>query len=188
MLSEYNLKPDQKFNRSIVFEYSRYLSIKNGKVFPNPYFITLAHADIRTLVKEKKIERVHLILSNSVFEHLDDVSGVLGALSEITLAEGLHLHFIDLRDHYFKYPFEMLCYSENVWHKFLNPNSNLNRLRLWHYESIFKKYFKSVDLSVLDSNINEFNRLKDRVSSEYLYGDQTIDSALRIKVVASEPI
>ena len=188
VLSEYNLKPDQQFNCSIVEEYSRYLSMKNGKVLPNPYFITLAHGDIRTLVKENRLERVHLILSNSVFEHLDDVSDILGALSEITLPEGLHLHFIDLRDHYFKYPFEMLCYSERVWQNFLNPNSNLNRFRLWHYEQIFKKYFKKVNLSILDSNIKEFNSAKNRMKPEYIYGDQKIDSALRIKVLACEPI
>jgi hypothetical protein len=33
----------------------------------------------------------------------------------LTRPDGLHLHFVDLRDHFLKYPFEVLCYSEGVW-------------------------------------------------------------------------
>ena len=89
-----------------------------------------------------------LVLSTSVYEHLDDVDGITQALAKLTAPDGAQLHFVDLRDHYFKYPFEMLKFSEAVWRNFLNPTSNLNRFRLPDYRRIFEKLF-TIDCHIL---------------------------------------
>jgi len=52
-------------------------------VLPNPEFITLLHDDIRQSVSRGKIPKVDVVLSNSVYEHLDDVEGITEALAKI---------------------------------------------------------------------------------------------------------
>ena len=188
VLCEYNLQPDHRFNRNLLNKYGRYLDFNKGKLVPNTTYITLAHGDIRTLAKNRQIESVDVVLSNSVFEHLDDVPGITNALASLTHQDGLHLHFIDLRDHYFKYPFEMLCYSERIWQNWLNPSSNLNRLRLWHYQQIFSENFKEVNISILANDVEKFSIAKPRLQPEYISCDITNDSAMVIKVLAFRPI
>ena len=53
-------------------------------------------------------EPVDLVFSNSVLEHVDDVAGTVANLARVTARRGQNFHFIDLRDHVFKHPFEEL--------------------------------------------------------------------------------
>lgn len=124
--------PDERMNRRLLPTFGQYLMRREGKVLANPDKITLVYQDVRE-VSPRSLPPADLVLSSSVYEHLDDPKDVTRALARLTSPEGVHLHFVDLRDHYFKYPFEMLCYSENVWRRWLNPPSNLNRLRIWDY-------------------------------------------------------
>ena len=95
----------------------------------------------------------------------------------------MQIHFIDLRDHYFKYPFEMLCYSDKIWYKWLNPSSYLNRYRITDYQRIFEKYFTNVEITVLASNSEAFQQVQSRIHQEFLSGVTEIDSATVIRVV-----
>jgi hypothetical protein len=61
-----------------------------------------------------------------------------------------------MRDHFFKYPFEMRCYSEKSWRRFLNPGSNLNRLRVWDYVRLFSSRFSRVIIHVRYSDLPVF--------------------------------
>ena len=88
-----------------------------------------------------KIEAVDMVLSSSVYEHLDDVEGITGALADLTRPDGLQIHYVDLRDHFFRYPLEMLRFSESTWRTWLNPSSNHNRYRLWNYRNAFEACF-----------------------------------------------
>jgi len=58
---------------------------------------------------------VDLILSASVLEHLRKPDAVLRESSRILRPDGWMLHLVDLRDHFFRYPFEMLKYSPRAW-------------------------------------------------------------------------
>ena len=69
------------------------------------------HDDIDKLANSPGVD---LVLSNSVLEHVQDVDATIKALAALTDSNGMQIHFIDLRDHYFKYPFEMLCYSDKI--------------------------------------------------------------------------
>src|SRR5689334_18836067 len=133
VLCDHFMALDQERNKELLPDYADYLHLENGNVMPLPQFITLLHGDIRDVSVQEKISAVDFVLSTSVYEHLDDVQGITHALARLTAAQGVHLHFVDLRDHYFKYPFEMLTFSEKIWRGFLNPSSNLNRYRLPDY-------------------------------------------------------
>jgi hypothetical protein len=160
---------------------------KDG-VRPRPEFITLVHGDIRDVEVWGRLAPVDCVLSNSVYEHLEDVKGVTRVLAGLTLPEGVHLHFVDLRDHYFKYPFEMLAYSERVWKSLLNPTSNLNRLRMPEYRREFERYFGEVDILVLERLEKEFHAIYSRIRPEFLSADPEVDSTTLICIIASRPL
>jgi len=99
------------------------------------------------------------------------------------IEEGVQIHFIDLRDHFFKYPFEMLCYSEKTWY-WLNPSSYLNRYRMPDYQRVFETYFTNVEMTVLERNMDAFQQVQSRVRKEFLTGNNEIDSITSILIVA----
>ena len=139
------------------------------------------HHDIRT-IKPQALQPVDVVLSHSVFEHVDDPAGIAAGLARLTKPGGCHLHFIDLRDHYFKYPFEMLKFSESVWKHWLNPTSNLNRYRMFDYERIFKNNFQKTKIHVLDRDIRGFLHAKPQILPHFLSGDDDKDAVTLIRV------
>lgn len=178
---------DTERNLLLLPQYGDCLFVEGGEVKPLPQFMTLLHGDIREASIQSKIPPVDCVFSTSVYEHLDDVDGITRALASLTKPDGLHLHFVDLQDHFFKYPFEMLAFSGHVWKSFLNPTSNLNRLRLPDYEKIFNTWFQNVDILVLAHDEKEFQKARARIRPEFLSGDASVDSVTLIQVVAQKP-
>jgi hypothetical protein len=178
---------DKERNLELLPKYGDFLEIENDDVKPRSEFITLLHGDIRDDKIQKQIQEVDYVLSTSVYEHLDDVDGITHALTKLTKSQGAHLHFVDLRDHYFKYPFEMLAFSERLWRNFLNPTSNLNRYRLTNYRDIFDAYFQKVNVTVLERQEEEFEIARSRIRPEFLMGDEAVDSVTLIHVFAEFP-
>lgn len=178
---------DAERNLELLPDYSEYLVADAGGIKPRSEFITLLHGDIREESIQKQIAEVDYILSTSVYEHLDDVDGITCALAKLTAPNGTHLHFVDLRDHYFKYPFEMLAFSEGVWRNFLNPTSNLNRFRLTNYREVFDTYFGKVNITVLNRQEDEFRTARLHIRPEFLTGDDAVDSVTLIHVFAESP-
>jgi hypothetical protein len=178
---------DKERNLELLPKYGDYLEIKNDDVKPRSEFITLLHGDIRDDKIQKQIQEVDYVLSTSVYEHLDDVDGITRALAKLTASQGAHLHFVDLRDHYFKLPFAMLAYSERFWKGFLNPTSNLNRFRLTNYRDVFDAYFQKVNITVLERLEDKFRVARSRIRPEFLTGDEAVDSVTLIHVFAEFP-
>jgi len=179
--------PFTKITMDIVNRYPDFFTITGeNEAVPKPEYIYIVHDDIRVIADQKKIDPVDLVLSTSVFEHLDDVEGITRALSLLTANRGKQVHFVDLRDHYFKYPFEMLTFSKRTWESFLNPTSNLNRFRVLQYEEVFKKYFSKVKVMITESNIEAFTKAKPRIRKEFLSGDDQRDSTTRIIIEAEK--
>jgi SAM-dependent methyltransferase len=165
---------------------SQFLSIQKGQVVPNPEYITI----IQDLNKEYHLEKrdpVDLVFSSSVLEHVSQPQEIIHDLSRATHPEGNHIHFVDLRDHFFKHPFEMLCHSEVVWSRFLNPSSNLNRLRAWDFEEIFRQNFQVVELEIFEKELVKFRKAKPRIRPEYMSGNEDTDCAARVLIKASCP-
>ena len=178
---------DNERNRELLSAYGQYLKVEQDEVQPRSEFITLLHGDIREESIQKQVSQVDVILSTSVFEHLDDVPGITQALAKLTAPRGVQLHFVDLRDHFFKYPFEMLKFSESAWRNFLNPTSNLNRFRLPDYREMFDAYFQKVNITVLERLEDEFHAACSRIRPEFLTGDEATDAVTLIHVLAEVP-
>jgi hypothetical protein len=175
--------PDDARNALLLPEYADYLVDQGGRVSPQPEFITLLEVDIR----EVQQEMVDIVLTSSVYEHLDDVEGITRALARLTCTGGIHLHYVDLRDHYFKYPFEMLTYSKHTWQSWLNPTSNLNRYRIPDYRRAFEQSFEQVEIQVLASDPAAYEKAHKRIRPEFNSGDMQIDTATLIRVIAFNP-
>lgn len=184
--------PNDQANAALldVPEFAPFLFKEGGVVRPNPQFMALLQSDIRDLASVKSVEPFDLAFSRSVFEHLKEVDGVTRALAAVTKSTGLNLHLIDLSDHYFKYPFEMLSYSEKIWRTWLNPPSNLNRWRYQDYRRVFEKYFSTVEITVQQSNPAAFQKASQRIRPEFLSAeprDKDTEAATFIAVSAAGP-
>jgi hypothetical protein len=179
--------PDHLRNTQLLAEFADYLRQDGEQVFPRGENITLLQADIRQ-VSPDDLAAVDYVFTTSVYEHLDDVEGITRALAALTHTGGTHLHYIDLRDHYFKYPFEMLTFSESTWRHWLNPTSNLNRLRLPDYQRIFNRYFHQVEIQVLASDPVSYQQVQARIRQEFKTGDAQVDAVTLIQVRASHPV
>ncbi len=173
--------PNTKRNLALLPRYEKYLEYTGKKVLPRSDNITLHHDDI-----QKLSTTVDIVLSSSVFEHVENVEEVTQSLSTLMNPQGVQIHFIDLRDHFFKHPFEMLCYSKNIWDKWLNPSSYLNRYRMLDYQRIFEAYFTDVKITVLETNVYEFQKVKSRICKEFLTGKNEIDSITSILVIVKK--
>jgi SAM-dependent methyltransferase len=163
---------------------SPFLQMAGPRAVPAPEWLTVIRAPLREYLSNGG-GPVDMVLSNSVLEHVDDPAGAVADLARVTAPGGQHFHFIDLRDHFFKYPFEMLCYSEGSWRKFLNPGSNLNRLRVWDYERLFSSSFPRVTVQVRHSDLPAFRATRSRIRPEFLSGDENRDAVTQILLRAS---
>jgi SAM-dependent methyltransferase len=161
-----------------------FLRVSESGAVPAPEWITVVHASLREYLSNGG-GPVDMVLSNSVLEHVDGLAGVVEDLAQVTGQGGQHFHFVDLRDHFFKYPFEMLCYPEKTWRRYLNPGSNLNRLRVWDYERIFSSRFPSVTVNVRYSDMPAFRAARPRIRPEFLSGDDDRDAVTQILLRAS---
>ncbi len=177
--------PDEAANRTLISRAGPYLEMREGRVVPAPRWITLIHDRIEHYTQHGG-RPVDLVLSSSVLEHLEDPEAVTAALVDITKPTGYHLHYVDLRDHFFRYPFEMLTFSEDTWRRYLNPPSNLNRWRLWEYEELFRRHFVQVLCEVVERDVPAFRRARTRIRPQFLCGDDAIDAATRLLVHAWE--
>lgn len=124
------------------------------------------------------------VVSRAVYEHVENVSSLVQACFRLTKPGCFNFHLIDLRDHYFKYPFEMLCYSETTWRHFLNASNHLNRFRLPDFEREFSGVFDVVEIEIIERLREAFRSARPRIRSEFLTGNEDIDAASRILVTA----
>ncbi len=175
--------PDDRRNDHLLPEFGQYLQRVNGRVEPRDEYLTLLHGDIRETAVTLASNPLDGVFSTSVYEHLDDVDGITKALVSVMKPGGFLIAFIDLRDHYFKLPFEMLCYSEKTWKNWLNPTSNLNRYRIKDYRNIFDHYFTNYDLQELERDMDKFGECRSRILPDFLTGDDNEDAVTQIRVI-----
>jgi hypothetical protein len=180
--------PDEAHNLRLFGAEQKHFFVEKKGLRPRKERMTLLQTDIRDIWARGEIEPVDIVLSSSVYEHLDDVEGITHALAELTKPDGTQIHYVDLRDHFFKYPFEMLRFSENTWRKWLNPSSNHNRYRLWNYRNAFKSYFDNVEIEILTHEKEYFRKLQAYIRPEFISGDIEEDAAATIRVVLSQPL
>jgi hypothetical protein len=177
---------NHEMNLPLAQRSSSFLSIHHDRVLPNQAYITIIQ-DLDHDYSLKEHPPIDFVFSSSVLEHVSHPEELIHTLSSLTHTEGLHIHFIDLRDHFFKYPFEMLCHSKAIWSRFLNPSSNLNRRRAWDFEEIFQSNFQKVEVEVFERELVKFRKAKARIKPEFISGNEEVDCATRVLVRASCP-
>jgi hypothetical protein len=165
-----------------------YFAVEKEGLRPRTEWMTLLESDIREIRASKAVEPVDVILSSSVYEHLDDVGGITPALAALTKPAGVQIHFVDLRDHFFKYPFEMLRFSESTWRNWLNPSSNHNRYRLRDYRRAFEACFGNVEIEILSREPEAFRKAAPHIRPEFVSGDPNEDAVTLIRVIATKPL
>jgi hypothetical protein len=180
--------PDEQHNQRMYASAEPYFVVKSKGVRPRPEWMTLLEADIRDVYASGGLDPVDIVISSSVYEHVDDVEGITQALAGLTRHDGINIHYVDLRDHFFKYPFEMLRFSERTWRTWLNPSSNHNRYRLWDYRRAFQSCFGQVEIEVLSREEDAFRKVMPRLRPEFVSGDMEEDAVGTIQVVASKPL
>jgi len=141
------------------------------------------NGDITSNINE--LPKADIILSNSVMEHVENLPAIIDALCKHTNPAGVHLHFIHIGDHFGKHPFEMLTYPDFVWKHFLNPPTNLNRLRLKEHVESYSKRFGNVSSEILLKDNQEFAQEKRRIRKEFIF-DSDDDSVIVFSIFASE--
>jgi SAM-dependent methyltransferase len=180
--------PDEAHNLRTFASEEKYFLMENKGLRPRPEWITLLEADIRDVNVTREIEPVDFVISSSVYEHVDDVEGITRALASLTKPNGLQIHYVDLRDHFFKYPFEMLRFSESTWRRWLNPSTNHNRYRLWEYRNAFQACFDQVEIKILTREEEAFRKLLPRIRPEFVSGRMEDDAVGVVLVIASKPL
>ena len=179
--------PDEAHNLQNFGAEGRYFASTPQGLRPRPEWMTLLQADILDPAVRQAAGAVDVVLSSSVYEHVDQVEAITRALASVTKPDGIHIHYVDLRDHFFKYPFEMLRFSEHTWRAWLNPSSNHNRYRLWDYRRAFEESFAGVEIDVLGRDEAAFRKLQPRIRPEFISGKIEDDSVTLIRVIASKP-
>jgi hypothetical protein len=179
---------DTRRNTSLLSAEDEYVYRSGREVLPNPRHITLIEGDVRDCVKSLAAAEIDAVLSLHVLEHVRDVDDTVLALAQVIHPDGIHVHIIGIMDHFFKYPFQMLCYSQLAWERFLNPGSNLNRLRLPDYDFIFRKHFSEVTCRITESDLEGFSKVRHKIRPEFITGSEAVDSATEIAIVAKAPI
>lgn len=187
MLCDRYARPDDGHNRRLLSLHGDYLMLESGRARPRPERMGLLEVDVSSVRPPEPGQRYDLVISSSVYEHVDDPDGTTQSLAAWTTPAGRHIHFVDLRDHFFKYPFEMLCYPEETWRKWLNPSSNHNRLRVWDYRRIFESHFREVQVEVLGRDEPGFERVRHRVRPEFVSGNTAEDVVTLICITARAP-
>ncbi len=187
ILADKYAPPDDAYNLRLLPLNRAYLEEKAGRVTPRSEQMRLFEADIRLEEARAVLPPADIVISSSVYEHLEDVNGITQALASLTKADGIHIHYVDLRDHFFKYPFAMLSFSEKTWYGWLNPSSNHNRFRIWDYRRVFESCFERVDVKVLERDEAAFRAAQARIRPEFLSGDILQDSVTLILIVARMP-
>jgi hypothetical protein len=188
LLCDKYVSPDEQHNLRRFGSEAKYFVVEKNGLRPRKEWMTVLQTDIRDIQKRGEIETVDIVLSSSVYEHLDDVEGITRALALLTKPDGIQIHYVDLRDHFFKYPFEMLRFSEKTWRSLLNPSSNHNRYRLWNYRKAFEACFREVHIEILAHEEESFRRLRPYILPEFISGNTEEDAAATIRVVVTEPL
>ncbi len=130
---------------------------------------------------------IDFVVSHAVLQFVVDLDSLVAASARLMRPSGIGIHIVDLRDHYYRYPFEMLAYTQKTWDRWLKTKNGLNRLRRNDYERIFRRHYGDVRIETVMSLPDEFARAKPRIRPEFLSGDDASDAAGLVRIEARYP-
>lgn len=124
---------------------------------------------------------IQLLLSNSVLEHVSDPATFFTDCLRALAPEGVMLHVVDYRDHFFKYPYAFLTFSKKTWQRWLNPG-DLERWRI--YDHVDAMRAAGFDTSILqqESAPGEFAKIRNQLDPGFLPTREGLDVSRAILV------
>lgn len=124
-------------------------------------------------IKKIKTKSINMVFSNSVLEHVTDLSSLLFELHRVLRDDGCMIHLVDYRDHFFKYPYHFLQFSEKVWNSFLNPG-DLPRYQLCDHLEAFNQNGFSVTTIEKKCDDEAYSKIKDKIHPKFQHGDKDV--------------
>lgn len=79
---------------------------------------------------------------------------------------GHMIHRVDYRDHFFKYPYMFLTFSQDTWRRYLNPG-DLPRWRVSDHVRAFEAAGGQVRVLLTQQNDDAYGRVADRIHAEF---------------------
>jgi len=155
--------------------------------------IDVVSCDIAELPTPGSNEKVDLAISYSVLEHARDPEAVLKSCWCWLKPDGVTYHIIDLRDHSlrFRYPFEMLTFSDRVWSRWLDLGGgfHLNRWRAPDYvHAAQKARFINVGFEVLSKDEQTLKEILPRLHPRFRSMPIEILASLFISLYGKKPL
>ena len=114
---------------------------------------------------------IDLILSNSVLEHVADMEALVRELRRVLTPGGAMLHLVDYRDHFFRYPYHHLLWSDAVWERYLNPG-DLPRWRIRDHVESFQHHGLQVEVLRATPLAAEFAKVRAHIHPRFAHYDE----------------
>ena len=155
--------------------------------------IDMARGDITRLPPPTPGKQVDLAISHSVLEHVRDPQAVLASCFKWLKPGGITHHIVDLRDHSlrFRYPFEMLTFSEQLWVRWLDLDGgfHLNRWRVPDYLHVtHESGFVNVGYEILSKDEAALKAILPRLDYRFRSVSEEMLAILTISLYGQKPI
>jgi SAM-dependent methyltransferase len=125
---------------------------------------------------------INLVLSNSVLEHVRGPNVLFKEIGSVLLPNAAMIHCIDYRDHFFKYPFHRLLFSQQTWARWLDPG-DLPGWSLKDHKALLEKQGWTVVLEDIARDTITFGKIKGAIAADYDRHDPFLDVTTCVMVV-----
>jgi len=116
---------------------------------------------------------VDVVVSHSVLEHVRTPDQLLKDLDQLLTPDGVMIHVVDYRDHFFKYPFHFLTFTEKAWQRWLDPG-DLPRWRLYDHVGWFSQAGWTVEVVNEVRDEAAFERVRSELKPPFSSAPETV--------------
>jgi len=136
---------------------------RNNKI---KYLIKPQTEQLVNRISKLDTQKYHLILSNSVLEHVENPELLFHDLKNVLSIDGKMLHIVDYRDHFFKYPYFFLMFSDKIWNKWLNPG-DLFRWRLDDHILLVDKTNLKIKIIYKKTELDKLKQINHKIIKKF---------------------
>jgi SAM-dependent methyltransferase len=130
-------------------------------------------------ISERSID---VVFSFSVLEHVRQPEQLFKEIKSALVPDGIMIHFVDYRDHFFKYPFHRLLFSRKTWARWLDPG-DLPGWGLKDHKELLEKQGWTVMLEDIARDNVAFKKIRGALSADYDRNDPFLDVTTCVMVV-----